>query len=1164
MPLARLELRNEYGLGGPELYRNAASGKEDAEAILHGVAVAGLVGILRQLGDVAEFGAEIFHNLHEQVMSTSARGQKMLSRIKEIEDALPSIEDSVHRKESYIDLAYETGSGWHADLSIMDTHLSWDDLPQFIMDSYEDCRDPPCLYLLDKYDRAGNGACLKRYSDPSYFKKAWANSEPEKAQQIQNEKKHQIFKRKYSRLREEIQDPEPTSQCNRLESSARFAPLSNDDNCFSAENSSQPLNTMNKLNCTGQVSETNHSVMHNAPEYDRFSVSNTQNNHDHTGASLLHNDELVFDVDNDSQDDFLHWKITSWSPSVTWDEKSELVKTVGLKFSDGTQDSKPFFVNSESSSVEEPTRTGSLNRAKPSSIIADLPRLPCDKNEFEEVNETDNYVDALNTLESEVETDSECPTKCMQSLSDMEHQKNESGVASMAQYHSHSKNEVPMSVHDSSNKYRVPSDTNFDASRMLEVMQSTLETDLSPGAAYDGGQIFESSVPTMSITNTLHGTDDDQHPWSINAKSESVLNRETIAATSPIQTSPPVSISNIPSSKLWTNGNLLGLEPSKPVDLNLPNGTGAMSQSNNLNSSVKSEKQNMAIGQISKQLKSDGNVQGSTESLNFTDEAILNSNPALSRKYLVDENSSLEAYSTCIGHNNDGSGIQQNPQEQFVSLSFSEHEGSQVASPNVLTTMISQVHQTTKRPSSKVSEPCGPFSAASLSTDSVQNRKCLSPSFSGLTQRNLVQCLHIKPSLSNAKSSAQQEPVNIDSNQSEEKPLVDNQRKRFNEVASQTLHEQSLINKTDYGSLEYPLSSTSHYSQNSSPPLEHMKISFHPMNSIAASNLKVELPDGYINQRIDANMPPPLHLFSGCNLPSQDSASESDDTFCKSNPYSTEDLLSACSDSNSELWEQDEYSEIQTNELSDDFRRISSSTETNSSQMNHQDICCGNDTDSFLPHYTSNIPTFESLMNQDVRYESFSVSPTNATTLMPTELPPPPPLPPIQWRLTRPSYEISGDNYSDLTQMVNHFEYSQNQNLPAPMEIENSIQLTMHLRVDGQHKQLQDNQKTCELDGRKQWLRQIRDPEIPHNLEPCKESKSQIASGEGVYETGDLLHQIRTKTFNLRRAATSRPSFVTQPTSNDRVTAILEKANAIRQACASSDEDDNDVDWSDN
>lgn len=52
MPLTRYQIRNEYSLADPELYREAD--KDDPEALLEGVAMAGLVGVLRQLGDLAE------------------------------------------------------------------------------------------------------------------------------------------------------------------------------------------------------------------------------------------------------------------------------------------------------------------------------------------------------------------------------------------------------------------------------------------------------------------------------------------------------------------------------------------------------------------------------------------------------------------------------------------------------------------------------------------------------------------------------------------------------------------------------------------------------------------------------------------------------------------------------------------------------------------------------------------------------------------------------------------------------------------------------------------------------------------------------------------------------------------------------------------------------
>jgi len=50
----RFEVRNEYKLGQGELYKEA-NNEGDSKDVLHGVAVDGLVGILRHLGDLAEF-----------------------------------------------------------------------------------------------------------------------------------------------------------------------------------------------------------------------------------------------------------------------------------------------------------------------------------------------------------------------------------------------------------------------------------------------------------------------------------------------------------------------------------------------------------------------------------------------------------------------------------------------------------------------------------------------------------------------------------------------------------------------------------------------------------------------------------------------------------------------------------------------------------------------------------------------------------------------------------------------------------------------------------------------------------------------------------------------------------------------------------------------------
>ncbi|KAL3345202.1 hypothetical protein AABB24_024243 [Solanum stoloniferum] len=196
MPLVRTAVRNVYGLGTPELYRDAE--KEDPKTVLDGVAVSGLVGILRQLGDLAEFAAEVFHGLQEQVMVTSSRSNKLVARVKKIEAALPPLEKSVLAQRSHLHFAYTAGSNWHARIRSEQNHFIYNDLPRFIMDSYEECHGPPRLHLLDKFDPGGPGSCLKRYSDPTFFKRASVGSDEEYIAKVLKEKKGRKIKKKGS------------------------------------------------------------------------------------------------------------------------------------------------------------------------------------------------------------------------------------------------------------------------------------------------------------------------------------------------------------------------------------------------------------------------------------------------------------------------------------------------------------------------------------------------------------------------------------------------------------------------------------------------------------------------------------------------------------------------------------------------------------------------------------------------------------------------------------------------------------------------------------------------------------------------------------------------------------------------------------------------------
>ncbi|KAJ7568790.1 hypothetical protein O6H91_01G048500 [Diphasiastrum complanatum] len=198
MPLVRYELHNEYKLANRELF--SAAPKHDSEAMLEGVAMVGLVGVVRQLGNLAEFAADMFHDLHEQVTATTARGHELQVRVRQLERVLPLAEKFALSETNQLRFAYSTVFEWHASIPNYQNHCSEGDLPKFIQNYYQECRGPPRLLLLDRFDNGGTGACLKRYSDPSYFKMNWASVQLAKMKKVREDRKAQRGKKSREHL----------------------------------------------------------------------------------------------------------------------------------------------------------------------------------------------------------------------------------------------------------------------------------------------------------------------------------------------------------------------------------------------------------------------------------------------------------------------------------------------------------------------------------------------------------------------------------------------------------------------------------------------------------------------------------------------------------------------------------------------------------------------------------------------------------------------------------------------------------------------------------------------------------------------------------------------------------------------------------------------------
>ncbi|KAE9614547.1 hypothetical protein Lal_00012144 [Lupinus albus] len=194
MPISRYHIQNEFTLSDPELYRIPEY--DVPESLLQGVSIAALVGFLRQLGDLSQFAAEIFHDLHEEVIATTKRGHGLMSRVQQLEAEVPAIEKAFLSQTHHSSFFTNGGIDWHPNLRSEQNLVTRGELPRFIKDSYEKCCGPPRLFLLDKFNVAGAGACLKRYTDPSFFKVDRDSSETTTLEVHREEKIHKVKQKK--------------------------------------------------------------------------------------------------------------------------------------------------------------------------------------------------------------------------------------------------------------------------------------------------------------------------------------------------------------------------------------------------------------------------------------------------------------------------------------------------------------------------------------------------------------------------------------------------------------------------------------------------------------------------------------------------------------------------------------------------------------------------------------------------------------------------------------------------------------------------------------------------------------------------------------------------------------------------------------------------------
>ncbi|KAI7727797.1 hypothetical protein M8C21_005935, partial [Ambrosia artemisiifolia] len=887
-------------------------------AVLDGVAVPGLVGLLRQLGDLAEFAAEVFHGLQEQVLITSSRSHKLVERVHNIESALPPLEKAILGQTSHLHFAYTAGSKWHTRLRTEQNHFIYSDLPCCIMDSYEECHDPPRLHNLDKFDIGGPGSCFSRYSDPTYFKRSSAGPYEEHLQSIPRKKK----KRYSSRYRDVTQ----THGAPVIMHGERtdFGSSNLKENAFQC----QDLSTIDVPQTFGVVPEVDHLTScdsRNGSNYIEciFHPSHSTQSEDNNVKELSYVSNVNQDsyVDSASHDEnFYNTNLAedsrSMSTYITWDEKLEIIDSKGRP-NEPTE--IPCATEKMDTEMMEDLNSGVVDhidfafqdkQPRPTPVFS--------RDQHDEIeSETDSYMDALNTVEPEPENDLDCHTK--RELKQKSNVKDKDVDEMNQESHLYDKSiisefHVPEPTPLSPKSVSLESHMEANGSSNFENHEDVMKSDLIGSTQVAGissislttPEKLESEEVERNVTNT------ETVPSFIEPNSQS-LSREPISTYQSPKSSWSTSGGQAAVSKpvmFWTNGGLLGLEPSKPPDFGLSAAAGPDHVGETKTNEIQhAGQQNTIIGIKS---EASGKIPGSNGFSVAQDDG--------------GNASSKKTPGTDLAV----------PKDDPISLVGNERLASSVKSDVPGNTSIHKGCQTVSGIPFKEHRNGTPF---------------ISPS---------------------------------------------------------------------------------------SPPLEHMKISFQPIDGFETSKLKLAFPDGNNNGNNGSNglMFPSFQLVPepAMSLHEFDSDSDDDDTFCRSSQYASDDCHSNPSGSNSEQWDSSDSPRIKNHELDDAFGRISSAESVSSSLVNgirfqqefsdhnnygHQSSFTEDDMQSSQRGLLFDIPNLDSMKASQNQVTNDLKEPTQPT----------PPLPPVEWRGITPNPCVAMEKEDGLPEA---FTYALNLTSPEP------------------------------------------------------------------------------------------------------------------------------------
>jgi hypothetical protein len=156
-----------------------------AKNILEFTGAQKMVGVLRQLGALSEFAADIFNTLFIESTSTAQRIGKLGQRIEGLEQTAPALEKLFATKaprEFYG--GANTGKPWRRRDEFTHSLFLQENQPGPIQQARMASAPPPAVSRLDQLV---NKECLRQYSDPQFFLAEWLRAEEERQKQQMEE-----------------------------------------------------------------------------------------------------------------------------------------------------------------------------------------------------------------------------------------------------------------------------------------------------------------------------------------------------------------------------------------------------------------------------------------------------------------------------------------------------------------------------------------------------------------------------------------------------------------------------------------------------------------------------------------------------------------------------------------------------------------------------------------------------------------------------------------------------------------------------------------------------------------------------------------------------------------------------------------------------------------